>query len=223
MVKNDDRKAANPTGRQRIGDSFVDNNLINKEQLRQALTKQSQSGGQLGSILLELGYIVIDDLLDFLTRQSGVQAVNLFEINIDKSVLDLIPREKIFNSKILPISVDKTTLTLAMVNPNDFEIISELGFSLAKKIKPVIIPSFMMEAARKILLTDASSGLQGELIQKMVENSWKKMSKAPPLISLLQFLAKSDASDMLLTPGAPPCIKIKQSGQATEHGTPYTG
>ncbi len=208
MVKNDDRKAANPTGRQRIGDSFVDNNLINKEQLRQALTKQSQSGGQLGSILLELGYIVIDDLLDFLTRQSGVQAVNLFEINIDKSVLDLIPREKIFNSKILPISVDKTTLTLAMVNPNDFEIISELGFSLAKKIKPVIIPSFMMEAARKILLTDASSGLQGELIQKMVENSWQKMSKAPPLISLLQFLAKSDASDMLLTPGAPPCIKI---------------
>ena len=103
MAGNIDRKATNPTGRQRIGDSFVDNKLITKEQLRQALTKQTQTGGQLGSILLELGYIDIDDLLDFLTRQSGVQTVNLFKIDIEKSVLDLIPREKIFNAKILPV------------------------------------------------------------------------------------------------------------------------
>ena len=208
MAKQKDQKVATPKGKQRIGDSFVDDKLITKEQLRQALTKQTQTGGQLGSILLELGYIVIDDLLAFLARQSGVQTVNLYKMNIDKSVLDLIPREKIFNAKILPISADKTTLTLAMVNPNDYEIISELGFSLGKKIKPVMIPSFMMEAARKILLTDASGGLRGKLIQEMVENSWEKMSKAPALISLLQYLSKSDASDMLLTPGAPPCIKI---------------
>ena len=155
-----------------------------------------------------MGYIVIDDLLDFLSRQSGIQTVNLYKIDIEKSVLDLIPREKIFNSKILPVSIDDTTITLAMVNPSDFEIISELGFSLGKKIKPVMIPSFMMEAARKILLTDASAGLRGALIQKMVENAWDKTIKAPPLMSLLTYLAKSDASDMLLTPGVPPSIKI---------------
>ncbi|MBW2513588.1 MAG: PilT/PilU family type 4a pilus ATPase [Deltaproteobacteria bacterium] len=208
MVKNTERNAARPTGRQRIGDSFVDSKLITKEQLRQALTKQTQAGGQLGSILLELGYIDIDDLLAFLSRQSGIETINLFKVDIEKSVLDLIPREKIFNAKILPVSADQTTLTLAMVNPNDYEIISELGFSLGKKIKPVMIPSFMMEAARKILLTDVMSSLKGDLVREMVENSWEKMSKAPPLISLLQYLAKSDASDMLLTPGAPPCIKI---------------
>jgi len=208
MAKANERKPRKASGRQRIGDSFVDNKLITKEQLRQALTKQSQTGGQLGSILLELGYISIDDLLDFLTRQSGVQSVNLFNMEITKPVLDMIPREKIFNARVLPVAADDTTLTLAMVNPNDFDIISELGFSLGKKIKPAIIPSFMMEAARKILLTDASRGLQGKLIQKMVENSWERMSKAPPLLTLLQYLAKSDASDMLLTPGAPPCIKI---------------
>ena len=208
MANKSDRTETHPTSRRRLGDSFVDNKLITQEQLRQALTKQTQTGGHLGSILLELGYIVIDDLLAFLSRQSGVQTVNLFKIDIEKSVLDLIPREKIFNSKILPVATDETTLTLAMVNPNDFEIISEIGFSLGKKVKPVMIPAFMMEAARKILLTDASGGLRGELIRKMVENSWEKMSKAPSLISLLQYLAKSDASDMLMTPGAPPAVKI---------------
>ena len=88
MAKNVDRKASKPAGRQRIGDSFVDSKLITKEQLRQALTKQAQTGGQLGSILLELGYIDIDDLLNFLHRQSGVQTVNLYKIDIEKSVLE---------------------------------------------------------------------------------------------------------------------------------------
>jgi len=208
MAESKNAKSSTTAGKRRIGDSFVDDKLITKEQLRQALTKQSQTGGQLGSILLELGYIKIDDLLAFLTRQSGVQSINLYEIDIPKSILDLVSREKIFNDKILPVAADQSTLTLAMVNPNDFEIISELGFSLGKKIKPVMIPSFMMEAARKIMLTDPASGLRGKIIQKMVEDSWQKMSKAPPLITLLQYLAKSDASDMLLTPGAPPCIKI---------------
>ncbi len=208
MAKTSNSKQRTPASRQRIGDSFIDNNLITKEQLRQALTNQSQTGGQLGSILLELGYIKIDDLLAFLARQSGVEAINLYERNISKAILDLVSREKIFNDKILPVAVDQSTLTLAMVNPNDFEAISELGFSLGMKIKPVMVPSFMMEAVRKIMLTDSAGGLQGKSIQKMVEDSWDKMSKAPPLISLLQYLVKSNASDMLLTPGAPPCLKI---------------
>lgn len=56
MAKNTDRKATKHTGKRRIGDSFVESKLITKEQLRQALTKQIQTGGQLGSILLELGF-----------------------------------------------------------------------------------------------------------------------------------------------------------------------
>ena len=78
MAEEIDPKTTIPAGRRRIGDSFVDSKLITKEQLRQALTKQTQTGGQLGSILLELGYIDIDDLIAFLSRQSGIQTVNLF-------------------------------------------------------------------------------------------------------------------------------------------------
>ena len=100
----------------------------------------------------------------------------------------------------MPISADIGALTLAMVNPHDFETISELGFTLGKKVNPVIVPSFMMEAARKILLSEASEGLSGKLIKNMVEAAWEKLTKAPPLITLLQYLAKSKASDMLHVP-----------------------
>lgn len=199
----------NPTGsKQRIGDALIDSDLIDQQQLRLALTKQSQTGDHLGSILIEMGFITVENLLEFLEQQSGVPAINLYDIHIDKPFLDLITKEKIFNAKVLPVSADKHTLTLAMVNPHDFETISEIGFTVGKKIKPVIVPSFMMEAARKILLTEPAGGLDGQLVQKMVDASRKKLGKIPPLITLLQYLAQSKANDMLFSAGAPPSLKI---------------
>ena len=94
------QETGRPKKKTRIGDSFVDNKLITKEQLRLALSKQAQTGGHLGSILIEMGFITIENLLDFLSQQSGVPAVNLYKTNIGKPLLDLIPREKIFNLKI---------------------------------------------------------------------------------------------------------------------------
>ncbi|MEN8243968.1 MAG: PilT/PilU family type 4a pilus ATPase [Thermodesulfobacteriota bacterium] len=195
-------------GRKRIGDAFVDNGLISKDQLHKALQRQTQKGGHLGSILIEMGFISIDDLLDFLSRQSGFPAVNLYNVNIGKDMLELIPKEKIQGFQVLPVSTDETTLTLAMINPHDFETVSEIGFLLGKKVKPVIVPAFMMEAVRKVLLADPAEGLSGKLIKKMVDASQQKISKTAPLITMLQYLSKTKANDLLLTAGAPPALKI---------------
>jgi len=195
-------------GKQRIGDAFVDSKLINKTQLKQALKRQAQNGGHLGSILIEMDFITIKDLLDFLSKQSGFPAANLYKINIPKDVLDLISNEKIYSLSILPIAVDANTLKLAMINPHDFETVSEIGFLLGKKVNPVIVPSFMMEAARKSLLADPASGLSGKLIHKMVDATRQKIGSAPPLIALLQYISKSKANDLLLTAGVPPSLKI---------------
>ncbi len=208
MIKPPQSTSTKTRGKRRIGDTFVDNGLISKEQLQTALQKQSHEGGHLGSILIEMGFITIDDLLDFLSGQSGFPAVNLYKINIGKHVLELIPREKINNFQVLPVSADKNTLTLAMINPHDFEIVSEIGFQLGKKVKPVIVPSFMMEAVRKVLLADPSGGISGQLLKKMVDATRQKISKTTPLLAMLQYLSKSKANDLLLTAGAPPSLKI---------------
>ena len=197
MKKENAPIAKKSSTRKRIGDAFIDSKLINQQQLRLALTRQAQNGGHLGSILIEMGFITIDNLLDFLASQSGVPAVNLYDITIDKALLDQVPREKIFNLKILPVNSDKMSLTLAMVNPGDFETISEIGFLAGKKINPSVTPSFMMEAARKLLLTEPTGGLDGRMIQKMAETSRGKQSKIPPFTMLLQYLVKSKANDML--------------------------
>jgi len=194
------------TKKRRIGEELINNGLINTEQLQQVLRRQTQAGGQLGSILIEMGFIHIEDLLDLLSRKFGVPGVNLYERNISADVLQLVPFEKMNALKVLPLELINQTLVLAMINPQDFATISELEFSLGKKIKPVVMPAFMIETAIRIIYTNPGTGLQGKALSELVE--MEKGEKSPQIVSLLRYLKKTDAYDMIFTAGSPPSIKV---------------
>ena len=206
MKKKAEKAPGKRTGKQRLGEILIDSGLITENQLVQVLKRQTQAGGQLGSILIDLGFITIDDLLNFLSQKLGVPGVNLFNIKVDAKVLNLLPQEKIKNLKILPVAADETTVTLAMMNPQDFMTISEIEFMLGKKVKAAVVPSFMMEAALKSL-PRPGLGLDGKVVAETSEIERAKMKELPELFSLLKDLVRSGVSDILLTAGVPPSIR----------------
>lgn len=204
MVKN----KMPPIGKkkQRLGELLIEQGLISTIQLKDALRRQSQVGGQIGSILVEMGFITIDDLLNFLNKQLGVPSVNLFKVDITPELLKLMPLEKIRTMKVIPLSIDENSVTLAMVNPHDMISIRDIEFSIGKTVNPVVVPASQMEAAIQSLMTDPGAGLIGESIEKKSKKAETK--KAPKLMSLLKYLADSPATDILLTAGVPPSIKL---------------
>ena len=153
-----------------------------------------------------MGFLATNDLLDYLSKKFNVPSVNLFNRTIDSSVLQIIPFEKIELLKILPISMDSDILTLAMVNPQDFNTQKEIEFITDRKIRPVVVPAFMMTAALKHLKSGIKEGLSGEALFELA--SMERGDDSPKLSSLLRYLIKSGASDMLLCAGAPPSVKI---------------
>lgn len=190
----------------RIGEQLVDDGLISADQLQQVLRRQAQAGGQLGSILIEMGFVALDDLLDLLSRKFGVPGVNLYQRNIDKDLLNLIPVEKMVDFQVLPIAMEGQKLVLAMVNPQDYSAIKELEFSLGKKIRPVVMPAFMIETAIRSISANPDSDLRGKALSELVE--MEKGEKSPRLMPLLRYLKKTGANDMVFTAGSPPSIKI---------------
>jgi twitching motility protein PilT len=192
--------------RQRLGALLVEYGLINENQLRDALKRQGQLGGQIGSILIDMGFVSTDDLLNFLSKQLGVPSANLFNLDIDQEVLKLLPLDKIKTMKILPVATDENSLTLAMVNPQDMMTVREIEFTLGRKVHPVVVPSFQMDAATRSLMSATRGDLTGDTIAR--EAGKAKTRKAAPLLSLLRYLAKSRATDMLLTAGVPPSVKM---------------
>jgi twitching motility protein PilT len=197
----------------RLGELLMEKGLINTNQLKDALKKQAQTGGHIGSILLEIGHISTDDLLSVLSAQLGIPSVNLLEINISHELLKLMPLEKIKTLKVIPINIDETSVTLAMVNPLDNISIRDIEFSLGKKVVPVVVPASQMDAAIQSIDSHPESILTGENIAREVHRT--ETGHAPSLMSLLKSLLNSSATDMLLTAGVPPSIKLSNDIKRT--------
>ncbi|MCP4248420.1 MAG: type II secretion system protein GspE, partial [bacterium] len=75
----------------RIGDLLVQADKITPDQLEQALAAQQGEGGRLGTQLVKLGYIADEDLVEFLSQRYGVPAINLGDVEVDESIIKIIP------------------------------------------------------------------------------------------------------------------------------------
>jgi len=193
----------------RIGELLLQHGLITSNQLKEALKVQSQRGGQIGSILIELGYVTTETLLDFLGKQLGIPTTNLFQISIPKDVLHTVSFNTIVKHKVLPLEADEHSITLGMANPNDLNAISEIEFLTGKRINPVLVPSSQIDLAIKSIREKRGEGFEGRNL-----DSGSREGPAPSAVkmdTMLKYLASSEASDMLIAAGVSPAIKIHNS------------
>lgn len=124
----------------KLGEALVKEALITRQQLDQALKRQVQFGGRIGSNLVELRFIEEDELSGFLSRFFKIPAVSPEMLaSIPEEVLNSLDRETIDKYKILPFRKDRNRLHTAMLNPKDIKEIDELRFVTGFDIIPYVI------------------------------------------------------------------------------------
>ncbi len=124
----------------KLGEMLINSGLINEQQLKEALNKQNESGGKLGSILVELGFISEEKLIEFLSKQYKVQSVNLGDIVIDPSLVQVVPAKLVMQYEVFPVRKDGRTLYLAMSNPADVFAINDINFTTGFNVVPLVAP-----------------------------------------------------------------------------------
>ncbi|MDH5767750.1 MAG: PilT/PilU family type 4a pilus ATPase, partial [Nitrospirota bacterium] len=195
--------------RMKTGEIMIQHGLINYNQLKEAMKIQSQSGGHVGEILVELGYLPIDRLLEFLGKQFGVPSANLYKLSIEPSVINMLPFNKMKDYRALPIAVGEKSVTIAMVNPHNFAAIKDLEFILGRSIQPVVVLSSQITSALKII-EDKGGRLKEQLSGIELEIAGVKRRVDVDMIDikfLFRKIVEENASDLLLTAGVPPCLK----------------
>ncbi|MDX9819778.1 MAG: hypothetical protein RBT16_12760, partial [Desulfococcus multivorans] len=75
----------------RLGELLLVHRFVTPEQLENARRQQGFEGHKLGSTLVELGYLSVDDLVKALAMQSGVEGLNLERIDLQPAMLALLP------------------------------------------------------------------------------------------------------------------------------------
>jgi type IV pilus assembly protein PilB len=131
----------------KLGTLLIKENLITEEQLDKALKEQEQHGGRLGTNLIKLGYVAEKDLIATLSKQHNVPGVDLNTVDIDETVLKLIPSTIATKYELIPISRTGKMLTVAMVNPDDIFALEDIKFSTGFEVQPVIASELAIRAA----------------------------------------------------------------------------
>ena len=153
-----------------IGDVFVSSGLITEEQLQEALEKQQQLGGseKIGDVIVTMGLITEKEKVRCLGDVWGFQYVDLSEQTVDPEAVKCISQDLARRYKIIPLSRQNGTLTLAMKNPLDVFAIDEVRLVTGLEIEPVIATEEDIVAA--VMQNYGSGSSSAEAVSELVDD-----------------------------------------------------
>jgi len=122
----------------RLGDVLVKSGKITAQQLQQGLTLQKEKGGRIGSALVKLGVISEKELVEFLSQHFGVPAIDLSRVEIDESVIKIVPADVARKYTILPVAKVGAKVTLAMIDPTNVFAMDDIKFMTGYNVDPVV-------------------------------------------------------------------------------------
>jgi type IV pilus assembly protein PilB len=117
---------------------LVSSGKISDEDLDLALNHQQKEGGRLGTQLVKLGLLDDEELVEFLSQRYGVPAINLGEVEVDESIIKVIPPDVARKYTILPVSKAGARLTIAMVDPTNVFAMDDIKFMTGYNVEPVV-------------------------------------------------------------------------------------
>ena len=122
----------------RLGDLLVQSGKLTPQQLQQGLAAQKEKGGRLGSNLVRLGFLSEKELVEFLSQHFGVPAIDLNRVEIDESVVKIIPADVARKYTILPVTKVGAKLTIAMIDPTNVFAMDDIKFMTGYNVDPVV-------------------------------------------------------------------------------------
>ncbi len=131
-----------------LEEALVKRDLIAPQELRWSLSIRQATGEPLEEVLLRLGYLDEDQLLDAKAFQLGYPGVRLGTRRISMSLAGLLPEACSRRYACLPFASDGNVVSVAMVNPLDTDAIQILSQLTGAIIKPFLCFEQDLELAR---------------------------------------------------------------------------
>ena len=122
-------------GRTRIGELLSKEGQITSAQLEEALKYQKEHSGRLGNILVKLGYIDEETIVNVLSRMYNFPVVLLQQIKPDPKALEAMPYEIAKTYTAFPLKLKGDTLEITMAEPTDSSGIETLQNEIKKSLK----------------------------------------------------------------------------------------
>jgi len=122
----------------KLGEILIDVKAIDFDKLQHALNIQKAEPRYLGDILVDLGYITAENLIDAQAKQYKLDLVNLSGYTINPDAFNKVPGDVLKRYAVLPIDIKDGFLVVATSNPEDVLAATDLEFLSGMHIKFVL-------------------------------------------------------------------------------------
>ncbi|MDY7035381.1 MAG: ATPase, T2SS/T4P/T4SS family, partial [Thermodesulfobacteriota bacterium] len=183
-------------GKTRIGELLCKEGHITSIQLQEALNYQKKNNRRLGSILLQLGYIEDETIVNILSRLHNYPAAIISNISPDPEAVKILPYDVAKKYMAFPLRLKNQVLEVTMTEPTDTSAVEVLQSEVRMALKVFVsTEKDIIDAFRKYY--DISDDEYNSFFDKQTEDD--RDDDEPPIqIDDFGSLVSEAAGDMEL-------------------------
>jgi type IV pilus assembly protein PilB len=121
-----------------LGAMLRDRGLLTDEQLSAAMARQKKTGRRLGQVLVELGFVSAEAVLEALSQQLGVPTVRVNAHTVKPDAIGALPEKVARRHTAFPIQKVGTTLIVALATPKDLNALDDIRFAAGCEVQTVL-------------------------------------------------------------------------------------
>jgi len=148
--------------RRLIGNLLLAEKVLTSEGLEKALAYQAEHGGYLCTAIVRLHLATARTVFEVLARQLGVKYCDLTSLVIDPAAVARVPARVAMHYLLMPISLDRETLTVALADPFDIVKLDDLRVLFDCTVDPVLAFEDDILRAQKV-----HYGVGADIMEKM--------------------------------------------------------
>ena len=131
----DPRPQPGPTA---LGALLRDRGLLTDEQLTAAITRQKKTERRLGQILVELGFVTPEAVLEALSQQLNVPTARINAHTVQPDAIGTLPEKVARRHTAFPLQKVGTTLIVALATPKDLNALDDIRFAAGCEVQTVL-------------------------------------------------------------------------------------
>ncbi len=121
-----------------LGMALLDDGIITKGQLEEALKVQRRTNRLLGNILLELGYVTREDITKTLAKQHNLEYVDIKTVNPNPLAINAISEALARRYQVLPVYVEGDKIGVLISTPQNVQKTKDLSVLTGRRIYPML-------------------------------------------------------------------------------------
>src|SRR5438876_1138197 len=130
-----------------LGQKLLLSGHINETQLEAAMERKRQTGGFLGEILIEMGFVQSRVIGRALEDAVNIPYADLAEVEIDPTAVDMVSEHYQRRHRVIPFKVEERQIHVAMTDPLNVMTIDDLHMMTGLKIVPYLALSMEIQDA----------------------------------------------------------------------------